>query len=68
MNSKAQQEFGEKMAARLAGLIEQIRELLRAEVYRPSPQAECRYCDFKTLCPLWPEGRDLFPVASVARP
>ncbi|MGH2555569.1 MAG: RecB family exonuclease, partial [Actinomycetota bacterium] len=64
MNSQAQQQFGETMAARLTGLIEQIRELLHTEVYRPSPQAECRYCDFKTLCPLWPEGRELFPVSA----
>jgi superfamily I DNA/RNA helicase/RecB family exonuclease len=64
MNAKAQQEFGEKMAARLSGLIEQIRELLRTETYRPSPQAECRYCDFKPLCPLWPEGRELFPATT----
>jgi PD-(D/E)XK nuclease superfamily protein len=68
MNSQAQQEFREKMGARLSGLIEQIRELLRTEVYRPSAQAECRYCDFKPLCPLWPEGRDLFPVGAEARP
>lgn len=66
MNSQAQQEFGEKMATRLSGLIEQIRELLLTEVYRPDPQAECRYCDFKSLCPLWPEGRELFPVAARA--
>jgi len=64
MNSQAQHEFAEKMTDRLSGLIEQIRELLRTEVYRPSPQAECRYCDFKTLCPLWPEGRELFPVST----
>jgi superfamily I DNA/RNA helicase/RecB family exonuclease len=67
MNSRAQHEFREKMGARLSGLIEQIRDLLRTEVYRPSPEAECRYCDFKTLCPLWPEGRELFPVAAEAR-
>jgi len=60
MNSLAQAEFAEKMEARLAGRIERIRELLRTEVYRPNPGANCRYCDFKPLCPLWPEGRPLF--------
>jgi superfamily I DNA/RNA helicase/RecB family exonuclease len=60
MNSSAQKEFGEKMADRLSGLIGEIKQLYRTETYRPSPQAECRYCDFKSLCPLWPEGRDLF--------
>jgi superfamily I DNA/RNA helicase len=68
MTSKAQQEFGQKMAERLSGLIGRIRELLRTEVYRPSPEAECRYCDFKTLCPLWPEGRDLLPVSAGGQP
>jgi superfamily I DNA/RNA helicase/RecB family exonuclease len=68
MSSQAQQDFGGRMSARLSGLIEQIRELMRTEVYRPSPQAECRYCDFKPLCPLWPEGRELFPVYPKAGP
>jgi superfamily I DNA/RNA helicase/RecB family exonuclease len=66
MNSQAQREFGETMEVRLAGLIERIRELLRTEVYRPDPQAECRYCDFKSLCPLWPQGRELFPATTEA--
>ena len=58
---KQMKEFGEKMADRLSGLIGEIKQLYRTETYRPSPQAECRYCDFKSLCPLWPEGRELFP-------
>jgi superfamily I DNA/RNA helicase/RecB family exonuclease len=66
MNSGAQKEFGEKMSARLSSLIDQIRELYRTDTYQPSPAADCRYCDFKSLCPLWPEGRELFPVG--ARP
>jgi len=64
MNSQVRREFGEKMAARLSGLIGQIRDLSRTESYRPSAQAECRYCDFKPLCPLWPEGRELFQAAA----
>jgi superfamily I DNA/RNA helicase/RecB family exonuclease len=68
MTSKAQEDFGEKMTARLSALIEQVRELVGTEIYRPSPQAECRYCDFKPLCPLWPEGRELFPVIAKAEP
>jgi superfamily I DNA/RNA helicase len=68
MNSQAQREFGEAMEARLSALVEQIRELLRTEVYRPAPQAECRYCDFKSLCPLWPQGRELFPAVAESAP
>jgi superfamily I DNA/RNA helicase/RecB family exonuclease len=66
LNSKAQQEFGETMAGRLSSLIGQVRRLLDTEVYRPNPAAECRFCDFKPLCPLWPEGRELFPIAREA--
>jgi RecB family exonuclease len=64
MNASAQNEFGEKMAARLSSLIGRIRELYSTETYRPSPAADCRYCDFKSLCPLWPEGRELFPAGA----
>jgi superfamily I DNA/RNA helicase/RecB family exonuclease len=62
MNSSARKEFGDRMATRLAGLVGEIGELYRTETYRPSPTADCRYCDFKSLCPLWPEGRELFPI------
>jgi ATP-dependent exoDNAse (exonuclease V) beta subunit len=66
MNSAAQRVFGEAMASRLSGLIGEIRELDRTETYRPSPQADCHYCDFKSLCPLWPEGRDALPLPAKA--
>ena len=64
-NSRARVEFEEKMAARVSDLIARIRELVDTEVYRPSPSANCRYCDFKPLCPLWPEGKELFPAEGV---
>ncbi len=38
-----------------------IRTLLRtirAESFGPAPDANCYWCDFKTICPLWSEGRD----------
>ena len=38
--------------------------LLAEEVYRPNPQANCYWCDFRSLCPLWPEGRPVFEVAT----
>jgi hypothetical protein len=52
------------MRERLSGLIAQIRELNQTEVYRPKPDANCRFCDFKPLCPLWPEGHELFPLVA----
>lgn len=61
MNTQAREEFGARMAERLGALIGQIKDLLAAETYRPNPRAECRYCHFRTLCPVWPEGRELFP-------
>jgi superfamily I DNA/RNA helicase/RecB family exonuclease len=66
LHSAAQREYEKRMAERLSGLIGRIRELNRIENYRPNPAANCRYCDFKILCPLWPEGKELFPVAAKA--
>ena len=31
---------------------------IRAERFAPSPSADCQWCRFKTLCPVWPEGDD----------
>jgi ATP-dependent exoDNAse (exonuclease V) beta subunit len=44
----------------LTGLIARKRELIADEVYRPNPRANCRFCEFKSLCPLYPEGAPLF--------
>jgi hypothetical protein len=44
----------------LAWLIAQKRELNETEVYRPNPTANCFWCDFKSLCPLFPEGQPVF--------
>jgi len=48
------------MQDRVVGLIRRLEELQATGTYRPNPSANCRYCDFKPLCPLWPEGRELF--------
>jgi superfamily I DNA/RNA helicase/RecB family exonuclease len=61
-NSKEGPEYEEAMSKKLTGLIEHLRDLQVTENYRPSPSAECRFCDFKTLCSLWPQGQELFPV------
>ncbi len=60
---REQSEFRDAVETRLSQLIERVRTLLRTETYRPNPSANCRFCDFKTLCPLWPEGKEVFPVA-----
>jgi RecB family exonuclease len=57
----------QKMRERLSGLIAKKKELIATETYRPSPYANCRFCDFRSLCPLWAEGQPVFPVEVVRR-
>jgi superfamily I DNA/RNA helicase/RecB family exonuclease len=40
---------------RLPGLIDGV----LAEDFRPNPEADCTWCKFKPLCPLWSEGKEL---------
>ena len=47
----------------LSRLIERKRNLLATENYRPNPAANCHWCDFKSLCPLFPEGQPVFAEA-----
>ena len=47
----------------LTELIALKRELNETEVYRPNPTANCFWCDFKPLCPLYPEGQPVFDLA-----
>ena len=49
-------EYQATVRESLAGLIALKRELNDTEVYRPNPTANCFWCDFKSLCPLFPEG------------
>jgi RecB family exonuclease len=53
------------MRERLASLIARKKELNETEVFRPNPYANCRFCDFQTLCPLYAEGQPVFPVEQV---
>jgi RecB family exonuclease len=49
------EEYGAKARARLEGFVAGI----RAEEFAPSPSANCQWCSFKTLCPVWPEGDEV---------
>jgi putative RecB family exonuclease len=40
----------------LSDLVARERALIGSGVYEPNPSANCRFCDFKPLCPLYPEG------------
>lgn len=47
--------WDEVVEERVGGLIEGI----DAERFSPSPEANCHFCSFKPICPMWPEGREL---------
>jgi superfamily I DNA/RNA helicase len=36
-----------------------LMEGVLAEDFRPDPEADCQWCKFKPLCPLWSEGKEL---------
>lgn len=48
-------EQAEKALKRLPALMEGV----LAEDFRPDPEADCQWCKFKPLCPLWSEGKEL---------
>ncbi|MEO8292021.1 MAG: ATP-dependent DNA helicase [Actinomycetota bacterium] len=52
--------YQERVRVKLAELIAREKELIAAETYRPNPAANCFFCEYKTLCSLWPEGRPVF--------
>jgi superfamily I DNA/RNA helicase len=61
-----EEAYAQRMRERLSGLIARTQELDRTGVYVANPYADCHFCEYKTLCPLFPEGRQLFPVEEVA--
>jgi RecB family exonuclease len=65
ITSKVESDYRATMEERLGGLIGELRGLYEREVYRPNPAANCRFCEFRSLCPMWPEGKELFPVVDV---
>ncbi|HYI44440.1 MAG TPA: ATP-dependent DNA helicase [Actinomycetota bacterium] len=48
-------EQAEEALERLPGLMEGV----LAEDFRPNPEADCQWCKFKPICPLWSEGKEL---------
>jgi hypothetical protein len=55
-----EEDYQRAVRERVSELIDRVRELDPLGTYRPNPHADCFFCDFKTLCPLYPEGRPLF--------
>ncbi len=58
-----EEQYQSNVRAELSRLIEMKRELIASETYRPNPAANCHWCDFKSLCPLFPEGQQVFDLA-----
>ena len=48
-------EQAEEVIKRLPALMDGV----LAEDFRPDPEADCQWCKFKPLCPLWSEGKEL---------
>lgn len=47
--------FEQQAQERLEGFVAGI----KAEEFAPSPSADCQWCRFKTLCPVWAEGDEV---------
>ncbi len=62
VTERDEEAYQAEMRERLTALIARKRELTELEVFRPNPYANCRFCDFQTLCPLYAEGQPVFPV------
>jgi len=58
-----EERYQAAVRAELSRLIAMKRELIAIETYRPNPAANCHWCDFKSLCPLFPEGQQVFDLA-----
>ena len=54
------------MREKLSGLVGELKRLNETASYRPNYQANCFFCEFQSLCPLFPEGRPLFDVRDPA--
>jgi RecB family exonuclease len=57
-----EEQYQSRVREALSRLIDRKRDLIETEVYRPNPAANCYWCDFKTLCPLFPEGQPVFDL------
>ena len=67
VTERDEEAYQKEMRERLADLIARKRELNERESARPNPYANCRFCDFQTLCPLYAEGQPVFPVEALRR-
>lgn len=59
-----EEAYQDVMRQKLSGLVGELKRLNDSGSYRPNYQANCFFCEFQSLCPLFPEGRPLFDVGS----
>jgi RecB family exonuclease len=50
-------DYEEQAEEALLGLL----GVVRSEDFGPSPEADCHFCDFKPICPVWPQGQEVAP-------
>jgi superfamily I DNA/RNA helicase/RecB family exonuclease len=56
VSHRSEEQYQTNVRVALSNLIAEKKRLNDEEVYRPRAEADCFWCDFKTLCPLYPEG------------
>jgi superfamily I DNA/RNA helicase len=61
-----EEAYQDLMRGRLSELVGELKRLNESGSYRPDYRADCFFCEFQSLCPLFPEGRPLFDVQPVA--
>jgi putative RecB family exonuclease len=61
-----EEAYQDVMREKLSGLVSELKRLNETGSYRPNYQANCFFCEFQSLCPLFPEGRPLFDVRDPA--
>jgi hypothetical protein len=64
VSQRSAEQYQVAVEERLSELIAEKKRLVREDVYRPNPHADCHWCEFRSLCPLWPEGRPLLEVTT----
>jgi RecB family exonuclease len=67
VNDREMEAYQERVKQRLSELIARERALIASETYRPNPYADCYFCEFKSLCPLYPEGQPVFASRELVR-
>jgi superfamily I DNA/RNA helicase/RecB family exonuclease len=55
MSHRPEPGYEERAEETLLELVARV----RSEDFAPSPEADCFFCGFKPICPLWPEGREV---------